>query len=702
MQKRLVILILLLLGVQTAKACKLKRGFEALSVYNYFDAKKAFEKSLKRHEVAAAFGLSVIYFRDDNPFHNLDSARNLVQRSALNYSNLPLKTKLKYGTYNVDSLSIYEHRKRVGNALYIRAKELNSISGFQAFIDKTAWSEHIDSAAYLRDQLAFNEALKAGNSDAFDNFLLRYPNSTFKSDAQANFDRLIYQERTASNEFVDYVAFTKEFPNSPYRPDAEDHIFEIAAATGSLEAYKTFIQDHPDNRNVSLAWKRLFSTYLQEDYSSASIQHFMNEFKDYPFKDELEVQLMWADLNMYPIRYRNKWGYIDETGDYQIPIKYDGAQPFHEGLAIVYENDKFGFIDKTGAIVIEPIFEDAYRMSEGHAVVQYGDLWGMINRSGEFIVDPIYEDIGNLTEGLAYFTKGDTYGYFDRKGKERLKAQYTDANDFENGKAIVSKNGQFGLIDPFGTTSIPFKYDRLVQYDSNRFAARLAGLWGLINDKGDTLVSFDYEFIGPMKDGWAIVSKEDAFNYINGSGNLLLTDWIETYPEYRQLAAFQNGFAKVKLEKGYNLLDTNGRMLFQRSHEDIGKFGKYIAVRKSDKWGYLTKNGHQVLGYNYTYVESFDKDYAMAGGAPLVGLINKSGNYVIEPYFEHLTWLNDTLLITKSRGVFGVLTTSGDTLLPFSFNSIEPYSPDVLQLETKEYLYYYLLRDNKYIRKEEE
>lgn len=702
MQIRIVILILIVIGAQNVGACKIKRGFEALSVYNYFDAKRAFEKSLKRDEVAASYGLSVIYFRDDNPFHNLDSARNFIQRATLNFGQLTLKDKLKYDEFNVDSLEIYAHREKVGGALFIRAKERNTVEDFQTFIDRSAWSIHKDSAIYLRDELAYENALEKGKSAYFDAFLKNYPSSSFKVDARANYDRLIYQERTESNEFVDYVAFTRDFPESPYRSDAEDHIFEIATVTGSLEAYKTFIRDYPENRNVSLAWKRLFSTYLQEDYSSASIKHFMNEFTDYPFKEDLEIQLMRSDLLMYPIRYRNKWGYTDESGAYTIPIVYDGAQPFHEGLAIILKDEKYGFIDKTGSIIIEPIFEDAYQMSEGHAVVQYGDLWGMINRSGEFIVDPVYEDVGNLTEGLAYFTKGDTYGYFDRKGKVRLKAQYTDANDFENGKAIVSKNGQFGLIDAFGTTSIPFKYDRLMQYDSIRYLAKLGGLWGLINENGDSLFSFAYEFIGPMKDGWAIVTKDEVFNYINGAGELLLTDWVETYPEYKQLAVFQNGYAKLQLEKGYNLLDTNGRMLLQRSREDVGQYGKYIAVRKSDKWAFLTRTGQQVLGYNYTYAESFEGKFAKAGGAPLIGLINKTGNYVIEPYFEQLNWLNDTLLITKSRGSYGVLTTEGDTLLPFSFVSVEPYSPMVLQLETKESLYYYHLRSHKYIRKEEE
>src|SRR5690554_8178997 len=55
-------------------ACKINKGFEALEEFNYFEAKKQFEKSLKKQKSAAAYGLSVIYFRNDNPFYDLDSA----------------------------------------------------------------------------------------------------------------------------------------------------------------------------------------------------------------------------------------------------------------------------------------------------------------------------------------------------------------------------------------------------------------------------------------------------------------------------------------------------------------------------------------------------------------------------------------------------------------------------------------------------
>jgi hypothetical protein len=39
-------------------------------------------------------------------------------------------------------------------------------------------------------------------------------------------------------------------------------------------------------------------------------------------------------------------GYVDKTGKMVVPCKYDYAQSFYEGLAVVELNDKYGYIDK--------------------------------------------------------------------------------------------------------------------------------------------------------------------------------------------------------------------------------------------------------------------------------------------------------------------------------------------------------------------
>ncbi len=66
-----------------------------------------------------------------------------------------------------------------------------------------------------------------------------------------------------------------------------------------------------------------------------------------------------------------KYGFIDKTGEVVVPLEYDDAQNFSEGLAVVEKDGKWGYIDKTGKVVV-PLgeYDYAYPFSEGLAEVR--------------------------------------------------------------------------------------------------------------------------------------------------------------------------------------------------------------------------------------------------------------------------------------------------------------------------------------------
>lgn len=68
----------------------------------------------------------------------------------------------------------------------------------------------------------------------------------------------------------------------------------------------------------------------------------------------------------------DKWGYIDKNGDYVVgpTSDFEAAGPFSEGLARVRVGEKFGYIDRTGKLVIPVRFEGARDFSNGLA-----ELW---------------------------------------------------------------------------------------------------------------------------------------------------------------------------------------------------------------------------------------------------------------------------------------------------------------------------------------
>jgi hypothetical protein len=48
------------------------------------------------------------------------------------------------------------------------------------------------------------------------------------------------------------------------------------------------------------------------------------------------------------VKLNGKYGFIDKTGQEIIPLKYDEAWSFHEGLGGVKLDGKSGYVDKRG------------------------------------------------------------------------------------------------------------------------------------------------------------------------------------------------------------------------------------------------------------------------------------------------------------------------------------------------------------------
>ena len=64
-----------------------------------------------------------------------------------------------------------------------------------------------------------------------------------------------------------------------------------------------------------------------------------------------------------------KVGFVSERGIEIIPLKYEDAGDFHEGLAAVQQDGKWGYINRMGRMVIKPRWDEAGYFSEGRAFV---------------------------------------------------------------------------------------------------------------------------------------------------------------------------------------------------------------------------------------------------------------------------------------------------------------------------------------------
>ncbi len=192
-----------------------------------------------------------------------------------------------------------------------------------------------------------------------------------------------------------------------------------------------------------------------------------------------------------------KWGYINEAGQEVIPLRYDFAWDFQDGLAKVSLDEKYGVIDKTGREVV-PCRYDRLEISQDLVKVMLNGKWGLLDKTGREIVPCKYDnyDAPHFAEGLAKVGvvngKGQwgiqyrDYGFIDAAGREVISCKYNETTDFVNGLAAVKWDT--GALDVDG--HMVFK-------------------WGFIDKSGQEVVpcTLDYEDIRPYTGNLWIVYK---------------------------------------------------------------------------------------------------------------------------------------------------------------------------------------------------
>ncbi len=80
-----------------------------------------------------------------------------------------------------------------------------------------------------------------------------------------------------------------------------------------------------------------------------------------------------------------KFGYIDQKGEFVITPQYECAMSFSEGMAVFFEGEKCGYINKTGEVVIPAKYDAATAFENGRAKVKEAGKWQTIDPEGNIL-----------------------------------------------------------------------------------------------------------------------------------------------------------------------------------------------------------------------------------------------------------------------------------------------------------------------------
>ncbi|MFC2156887.1 WG repeat-containing protein, partial [Acidobacteriota bacterium] len=191
--------------------------------------------------------------------------------------------------------------------------------------------------------------------------------------------------------------------------------------------------------------------------------------------------------------YKNgKIGYIDKTGKFIIPPRYDLGFIFREGRAAVSISGQYGFIDKTGKEVIALDYNFAEVFIGGLAKVMKGEQWMYIDLNGNTIwprKEIADKKLVQNNLSIRYSMSGIrevsiqkghlTYSDSEYKGKDPRAAGNPDdyvrmgsevpvsAAEIESLMKVIQTSGFLDLKDTYGTSQDDRHYPVRITIESS-------------------------------------------------------------------------------------------------------------------------------------------------------------------------------------------------------------------------------------------
>lgn len=645
--------IVLILGVAgllslPLKASKLEQGFEALSMYDYFKAKKIFYQiQNKKGDAYTAYGLSVIYSRNDNPFSNIDSAGKYILRSY--HTFLSDQESLTLSGFTINQKSILNLADSIAHSFFNKIKQVHTESAYEYFLMNYYLADRalLNEVVRLRDELEYNKLLMANKSEVTIKYLITHPQSEFYKDAKMLREHQLYEETTKLKQPEDYIRFIRLYPTNVMVNLALENLYMAYVQAKDAKGLSFFVRTYPQAYQTLEAWKLLFSLSVK-DFSFTELERFCEKYPEFPLKNSIHYELELNKLVIYPYNQKDNIGFIDEKGKFVIKPMYDGATDFHEGLAVVSKNDSVYFINKKNKNPFGLVFKDALVFRNGIAPVKINHQWFFINRQGQTI-SGAFDEINELRDQVYVVKIGDKYGALDQFGKVIIEPKFSKLGDFKNGYAYFSEKGLYGFVSKEGKIHRP-EFEWISDFNKERIAVfQQNNKYGLINAYGEVLLTPTYDLILKTDSSVFVIVAAGEYGFFSSSGCFIHSVQYNFQKEKPADYYIKGNLFRLIKNEEQAFADENGKLIVNYgAYQEINfPSDQLMRVKQKNKYGYLDKKLGTAILFKYFSATDFSEGLAMVKYKDLNIIINTYGAEIfssggeIERLSKHYYIIND-------------------------------------------------------------
>ena len=324
-------------------------------------------------------------------------------------------------------------------------------------------------------------------------------------------------------------------------------------------------------------------------------------------------------------------------------IEVDRLTVSDDGIYRYIANGKVGYFDREG--LISPAkWQNGDLPSEGLITVKINDKWGVINYDGEFVSNPIWDVVYPYREGLACVVQGDVYGFIDTDGNIVIEPQYE----------ITLELG----LDYYVDYEHGFFYDGLALTTDGTF----------IDTSGNTVWGDDsFRVQGLFKNGYAPVRSDDGYGIIDQTGQMVVS------AEWDGVGEVSEGMVSVKRDGKWGFINLEGEIIIATQWDSVEPFSEGVAmVEHGGFYMYLDNQGRPISNTTWDDARSFSEGLGLVYDAEteLYGYVNAQGEVAIYPCYTYAENFSDGLALVKWEGDYIFINKEGRQAFDLTFERL--------------------------------
>lgn len=382
--------------------------------------------------------------------------------------------------------------------------------------------------------------------------------------------------------------------------------------------------------------------------------------------------------------------------------EYEIAKVENYQYFVLKENNLSGVIDRSGNILIEPTYEEIRIPNPEKAVfVCYAENDSkVLNQNNEEmfseyeLVEPIRlknveSDLMYEKSVLKYYQNGK-YGLIDFEGKQITELIYDsiDSLPYKEGELLVSQEGKTGVINIKGNLMVDISYGSIevdgYYKDENKYkyAGYITSIttnegyrYGYVNYKGQKVLENEYNEISRINDidddenAYLISAKNGQYGVIKNKEQILNNE----YQSIRYDGT--NNLFVIEKSRKFGVADINGNVIIEPTYNQIDITGAYLYAQNEQGTTIFNSNGTEAnINTNISILNTDSDKYKIRinnENGSKYGVINESGEQVIEEKYNYIEYLYDNyFIVSNENSKLGVIDNKENEKIKIEYDSL--------------------------------